>query len=113
MTIKQLYLFNGFYLLVLVVVAILTRTTARRIAGALAGGLAVGVVALGIIALDEKARWWHQAITWEPYFVALLVLAISAAYVLLGIVGHGVMRLITGKACEDRLARWPWEAWSS
>ena len=173
MTIKQLYVFNGLYLMLLVVVAILTRATARRISGALAGGLAVGVAGLGIIALGEKARWWHQAITWEQYFVALLVvdfalcafvflltwriarrfgargliltmivvavigpprdywymahfpewgtytwgaetvLAISAAYVLLGIVGHGVMRLAAGPAREDRLARWPWEAWSS
>jgi hypothetical protein len=38
------------------------------------------------------------------------VLAISAAYVLLGILGHGVMRLVAGPAREDRLARRPWEA---
>ena len=65
MTTKQLYLFNGLYLMLLVVVAIVTRATARRITGALAGGLAVGVVALGIIALGEKARLWHQAMTWQ------------------------------------------------
>ena len=35
---------------------------------------------------------------------------VAAAYVLLGIVGHGVMRLVAGRAREDRLARWPWEA---
>ena len=28
----------------------------------------------------------------------------------LGIVGHGVMRLVAGPAREDRLARWPWKA---
>src|SRR2546426_5830799 len=77
MTTKQLYLFNGLYLMLLVVVAILTRPTARRIAGALAGGLAVGVVALGIITLGEKARWWHQVMTREPYFVALLVVGFA------------------------------------
>jgi len=170
MTTEQLYLFNSVYLILLVVVALLTRATARRITGALAGGLAVGVVGLAIIAVGEKARWWHQVITWRPYFLALLmvgfafcafvflitwriarrfgfrgltmavifvavigpprdywymarfpewgtytwsvatVLAISAAYVLLGIVGHGVMRLVAGPARGDRLARWPWEA---
>jgi hypothetical protein len=169
MTTQQLYLFNGLYLILLVVVAVLTHATARRIRGALVGGLAVGVAGLGIIALGEKTRWWHQVITWQPYFLALLminfalcafvflitwriarrfggrglalalifgavigplrdywymtrfpewgtytwgaatVLAISAAYVLLGIVGHGVMRLIAGPASEDRLAHWPWE----
>ena len=170
MTKEQLYLFNGLYLVLLVVVAILTRATARRIIGALAGGLAVGVAALAIIALGEKAKWWHQVITWQVHFLALLVvdfalcafvflitwriarrfgsgglavavvfaaiigpprdywymarfpewgfyasgvvpvLAISASYVLLGILGHGVMRLVAGPARGDRLARRAWEA---
>jgi len=170
MTTEQLWLFNFFYLILLVVVAILTRATARRITGALAGGLAVGVAALGIVVLGEKARWWHQVITWRPYFLTLLIIdfvlcafvflitwriarrfgyrglavlmivgavigpprdywymarfpewgtytwglptivAVSASYVLLGIVGHGVMRLVAGPAREDRLARWPWKA---
>jgi hypothetical protein len=63
---QQLLCFNGIYLVVLVVVAFLTRATVRRIAGALAGAAAVGVVALGIIALGEAVGWWHMAITWEP-----------------------------------------------
>jgi hypothetical protein len=169
LTTEQLYFFNSLYFILLVVVAILTHATARRIAGALAGGLAVGFAGLGIIALGEKAKWWHLAITWKPYFLVLMlvdfalcafvflitwriarrfgsfgltmavifaavigpprdywymarfpewgtyawsvatVLAISAAYVLLGILGHGVMRLVAGPAREDRLARWPWE----
>jgi hypothetical protein len=170
MTTEQLYLFNGVYLILLIVVAVLTRATPRRITGALAGGLAAGVAGLGIIAIGEKARWWHQVITWQPYFLALLVvafalcafiflitwriarrfgyrgltvavifaavigpprdywymarfpewgtytwgvatvLAISASYVLLGILGHGVMRLVADHAREDRLTRRPWEA---
>jgi hypothetical protein len=55
MTMQQLHLFNGIYLVVLVVVAVLSRATARRIAGALAGWTVFGVVALGIIALVEEA----------------------------------------------------------
>src|SRR5207247_4401080 len=51
MTTQQLHLFNCLYLAGLVLVVVLTRATARRIAGALAGGVAAGVVALGIIAL--------------------------------------------------------------
>src|SRR5689334_17908456 len=74
MTTQQLHLFNGLYLAVLVVVAVLTRATARRLAGALAGGAASGVVALGIIALGEEVGWWHMAITWEPYFLTLLLI---------------------------------------
>jgi hypothetical protein len=29
-------------------------------------------VVLGMAALGEEAGWWHFAITWEPYFLALL-----------------------------------------
>ena len=72
MTTQQLHLFNALYFVLLVVVALLTRATARRIAGALAGGAAVGVVGLGIIFVGEKVGWWHMAITWEPYFLMLM-----------------------------------------
>jgi hypothetical protein len=72
MTTQQLHLFNGLAIVLLVVVSILTRATARRVAGALAGGAAAGVVVLSIIALGEEVGWWHMAITWEPYFLALL-----------------------------------------
>jgi hypothetical protein len=170
MTTAQLYLFNVLYLVITVVVAILTRATPRRIAGALAGGGASGVAALGLIALWERLGWWHMAITWQPYFLTLMlmdftlcaflflitwriarrfgwrglavvlvilavigpprdqwymrrfpewgsygpgiapVLAISASYVILVLVGHGVMRLVAGPARADRLARRPWES---
>src|SRR5262249_9550389 len=145
---------------------LLTRPTARRLAGALAGGVAAGVLALVILALGEKARWWHMAINWEPYFLALLwidfalpsayvnlltwriarrfngrglavvvaaaavigpprdrwymdrfpewggygpgiapVLAVAGTYVLLVVLGYGVMRCVAGPAGADRLAR--------
>jgi hypothetical protein len=169
MTTQQLYLFTGWYLAVLVVVAFFTRATARRIAGAVAGGVGFGVVALGIIALGEEVGWWHMAITWEPYFLTLLlvgfvpcgfiylitwriarrfgwrglavavivaavigpprdywymarfpewgaygpgvapVLAIAATYVVMVVLGHGVMRLVAGPARGSPLARRPWE----
>jgi hypothetical protein len=169
MTEQHLHLFNGIGLVVLIVVAILTRATPRRIVGALAGGAAFGVVAVGIIALGEQVGWWHMAITWEPYFLTLLVvdfalcayvylitwriarrfgwrglalcvvaaaiigpprdywymqrfpewgaygpgiapiLAISATYVVMVVLGHGVMRLVAGPAPADRWARRPWE----
>ena len=74
MSAYQLHLFNCLYLTILVVVAFLTRATARRIAGALIGGAAFGVMALGTIALGEEVGWWRMAITWEPYFLTLLVI---------------------------------------
>ena len=77
MTTQQLYLFNCLYLGILVVVAFFTRATARRIAGAMAGGVVFSVVALGIIALGEEVGWWHMAITWEPYFLTVLCLGFA------------------------------------
>src|SRR5262245_48108165 len=74
MTTQQLHLYNALYLAILVVVALLTRPTARRLAGALAGAAIAGVTALGVVALGERAGLWHMAITWEPYFLALLVI---------------------------------------
>jgi hypothetical protein len=166
-TTQQLYLFSCLYLVLTIVVAVLTRATLRRIAGASAGAAVLGPVGLGIVAFCERAGWWHMPLTWkQPYFLALTValcgfvflitwriarrfggrglavvlcviavlgplrdswymatfpewgsyapgfaprLAISGAYVLLGILGHGLMRLIAGPAAADRLARRPWD----
>src|SRR5712692_6426563 len=45
---------------------------------------------------------------WGAYAPGLApVFAISAAYVILGILGHGLMRLVAGPAAADRLARRP------
>jgi hypothetical protein len=154
----------------LLVVVFFTRPTARRIAGALAGGAVFGAVALGIIALGEEMGWWKMAITWQPYFLTLLwinfalcayiyliswriarrfgwqglaalvvvaavigpirdyrymatfpewgsyaegvapILAISMTYVVMILLGHGVMRLVSGPAKSDGMARRPWAA---
>jgi hypothetical protein len=72
MTTQQLYLFNFLYLAIFCVVAILTRATARRIAGAAAGAAVAGVVALAIVALGETVGWWHMTIIWESYYLALM-----------------------------------------
>jgi len=168
-TIQQIYLFTCLYLVLLAVVAVLTRATPRRIAGALAGAALAGAVMLPAIALGERAGWWHFVFPSDPYFLTLMcigmipcgfvflitwriarrfggrglalvafavavigpvrdyrymaifpewgsyapglapVFAISAAYVILGVLGHGLMRLIAGPAAADRLVRRPWE----
>lgn len=86
MTTQQLHLFNLLYTAFFVVVAFATRTTARRCAGALAGGAAFGVFALGAIGLGEHAGLWRMAIRWEPYFLTLLyfdfVVSCAAIYLL-------------------------------
>jgi hypothetical protein len=165
----QFHLLNGVYLVVLVVVAVLTRATARRLAGALAGVAVMYPVGLAIVVLGEHVGWWHWLFPWEANFLTAMgincalcafaflitwriarrfggrglavlavvaavmgpirdksiaarfsgwgtfapgvapVLAISACYVLFGVVGHGVMRLVAGPAQGSPLARRPWE----
>ena len=72
MTATQLHLFNGIYLVVLVVVAVLTRATTQRIAGALAGAAAMYPVGLAIVALGERVGWWHWTFPWGPNFLTAL-----------------------------------------
>src|SRR6516165_1563696 len=84
MTTTQIHLFNLLYLVISVVVVILTRATPRRIAGAVAGGAAMGVVELGIVGLGERMGWWHFAIPREPYFLALMLIdAMCCAFIFL------------------------------
>jgi hypothetical protein len=168
-TIQQLYTFNGLYLILLVVVVILTRPTLRRTYAAIVGAFAAGAVGIAVIAICERAGWWHFAMHWEPayliqlgisvalgafvflltwrlarrfggrglaialFLAALLgpfrdsaymamfpewgyyapgiapMLAISMAYVMIGVVGHGVMRMIAGPSAADPLARRLWK----
>jgi hypothetical protein len=57
--------------------------------------------------------YWYMARfpEWGAYAPGVApVLAISATYVLLLVVGHAVMRLVAGPARDDQLARRPWEA---
>jgi hypothetical protein len=166
---QQLYGFACLYLVLTAIAAVLTRATPRRIAGAVAGAALCGPAAFGMVAFAERAGWWRFAISWTPYFIAVLwvsislcgfvflltwrvarrfgwrglvvllvasavlgpfrdslymarfpewgsyapgiapMLAISATYVLLGMVGHGTMRLVAGPAADDRLTRRLWK----
>ena len=72
MSAQQLHLFNVLYLVVLVVVTVLTRATARRIMGALAGAGAMYPVGLAIVALGERVGWWHWEFPWESNFLTAL-----------------------------------------
>jgi hypothetical protein len=77
MTTQQLYLFGALHFFVTVFVAVLTRATPWRIAGALAGGVVAGVVTLGLVTLGERLGLWHMAITWEPYFLTLALIGFA------------------------------------
>ncbi len=77
MTTQQLTLIICIYLAGLVAVTYFTRATAWRIAGALAGGAAVGFMGLGVIALGNALGWWRAPVSWTPHFLALLYLSLA------------------------------------
>lgn len=74
-------------------------------------GLAVLLVVLAFFGPVRDHWYMRRFPEWGSYGVGFApVLAISASYVVLVLVGHGVMRLVAGPARGDRLARRPWEA---
>jgi hypothetical protein len=166
MTTSQLILMTSLYLAAFVGVAYLTRAKVPRIAGALCGSAAFGVVALLAVALGETQGWWRvpkagsthfqlllwlgiaisctpvYLITWRvarrfggrglaalavasavigplrDYRVAAMfpawiafspglapILAVATIYALLVVMGHAVMRIFSGPAQRDSLAR--------
>jgi hypothetical protein len=87
---------------------LITWRIARRFGGR---GLAVVLVVLAVIGPPRDHWYMRRFPEWGHYGPGIApVLAISASYVVLVLVGHGVMRLVAGPAREDRLARRPWES---
>jgi hypothetical protein len=76
LTTEQILLMTGVYSVALVAVGYFTRATSRRVVGALAGGAAVGLMVLGMIALCEAQGWWQVPSDKTPYFLPLLYLGL-------------------------------------
>jgi hypothetical protein len=73
--------------------------------------LAVVAVVAAVIGPPRDYSYMERFPEWGAYAPGVApVLAISATYVLLGVVGHGVMRLVSGPARGSPLVRRPWEA---
>jgi hypothetical protein len=77
MTTRQLIFVTGAYLVALVAVTYFTRATSRRVAGAFAGGAAVGCFGMGAIVLGNALELWRVPIFWTPSFVALFYLGLT------------------------------------
>jgi hypothetical protein len=70
----------------------------------------VVVVVAGSLGPVRDYLYMERFPEWGAYAPGIApVLAISVTYVLLGVLGHGVMWLIAGPARADRLARRAWE----
>jgi len=82
---------------------LVTWRIARRFGGR---GLVAAAIAVAIIG-PPRDRWYLERFPeWGAYAPGIApVLAVAATYVLLGVVGHGVMRLTAGPASSDQLAR--------
>jgi hypothetical protein len=77
MTTLQMLLMIGLYVVALAVVIYFTRATARRIGGALAGGAAAALSALGSITLCENLGWWQIPFASTPYFASIFYVGVA------------------------------------
>jgi hypothetical protein len=87
MTTSLLLSVTGVYLVGLAVLVYLTRATRRRFLGALAGGLAVAVVGVGVEVLFQTLGFWHYPSVEQRYGPPLmypLILLMWAGYSLIG-----------------------------
>jgi hypothetical protein len=71
MTTRELLVAIGAYLIALAAVAYFTRATARRVAGALAGGGVIGLAAIGVTALAQATGWWRVPGFFSPDRLAI------------------------------------------
>jgi hypothetical protein len=89
-------------------VFLITWRIARRFGGR---GLAAVALVAAVLGPVRDYQYLKQFPEWGTYASGVApVLAVSATYLLLGVLGHGVMRLVAGPASEDRLALRPWTA---
>jgi len=77
MTARQIIIVTCLYFVALLIVIYFTRATARRIAGALAGGAAVGLFGMGAILVGNTLGLWRVPIVWTPYFLALFYFGLT------------------------------------
>src|SRR5207248_505450 len=77
MTTRQIIIVTCMYFVALLIVIYFTRATARRIAGAFAGGAAVGLFGMGAILFGNTLRLWRVPIVWTPYFLTLFYFGLT------------------------------------
>lgn len=71
MTVRQLLLMVAAYGIALVAAIYFTRATGRRMAGALAGGIAAGLLGCCVIVFGNAQGWWQVRLT-MPITILLL-----------------------------------------
>ncbi len=93
MTTQQLLLLaSGVYLTLLVAAVYFTRATARRVLGAVAGGVAVAVVGVGVEVLCQALGFWRYPSDDTGHGPALMYPVIAVMWAMLALVGWRVTR---------------------
>ena len=88
-------------------VFLLTWRRARRFGGR---GLAIALLLAALLGPFRDSAYMAMFPEWGYYASGIApMLAISVAYVVIGVVGHGMMRVISGPATADPLARQLWK----
>lgn len=88
-------------------VFLLTWRLARRFGGR---GLIIALVLAALLGPFRDSAYMAMFPEWGYYAPGIApMLAISAAYVIIGVIGHGFMRMIAGPAIADPLARRLWK----
>jgi len=82
----------GVYLVVLVATAYFTRATARRVIGALMGGVAVGVVGVGVEILAHTMGWWRYPSVQTAYGPPLMYPTVVLMFAVIALIGWRVTR---------------------
>jgi len=80
------------YLVALATSVYFTRATARRAAGALIGGVAVGVVGVGIEVSAHTLGWWRYPSVETPYGPPLIYPTLVLQFAAIALVGWRVTR---------------------
>ena len=93
MTIYQaLYIAIGIYVPLLGATAYITRPNRRRFLGALAGGVSVAVVGVGIETLAHSLEFWRYPSVEQPYGPFALYPLVVAVFTMIALIGWRVLR---------------------
>jgi hypothetical protein len=92
MTTALLVSVTGVYLVGLAILTYLTRATRRRFLGALAGGLTVAAVGVGVEVLFQTLGFWHYPSVDQRYGPVLMYPVVLLMWVGYSLIGWRVMR---------------------
>ncbi len=94
---EMLLLATCIYLVLLTTTTFFTRATRRRFFGALAGGLAVAVIGVGVEVLFQTLGFWHYPSTDQRYGPPLMYPLVVVMWATLALLGWRVMRRFGGR----------------